>query len=88
MSDLGEPQSPVQIGAAYGENLVRDRAFSYNNISYLDHAPATSHGTYLAGRQDGIENLEDYQAGGYHLSILAIAWAYRSLSRYSQTGSR
>jgi serine/threonine-protein kinase SRPK3 len=65
MSDLREPQSPVQIRAADGEDLVRDGEFP-DDISCLDHAPATSHGTYLAGIQDGVENLEDYQAGGYH----------------------
>jgi hypothetical protein len=32
----------------------------------LDHAPATSHGTYLDGSNEGLEPLEDYQEGGYH----------------------
>ena len=48
-----------------GEDLSRDTEFP-DDISCLDHAPATSHGTYLAGTQDRVENLEDYQAGGYH----------------------
>lgn len=65
MSDLREPQSSAQIRAADGEDLVRDCEFP-DDISCLDHAPATSHGTYLAGTQDRVENLEDYQAGGYH----------------------
>ncbi|KAH8752446.1 hypothetical protein F5882DRAFT_419921 [Hyaloscypha sp. PMI_1271] len=65
MSDLREPQSSAQIRAADGEDLSRDTEFP-DDISCLDHAPATSHGTYLAGTQDRVENLEDYQAGGYH----------------------
>lgn len=32
----------------------------------LEHAPATSHGTYLVGINDGLESLEQYQKGGYH----------------------
>ncbi|KAM0227248.1 hypothetical protein ACHAP5_012214 [Fusarium lateritium] len=32
----------------------------------LDHAPATSQGTYLDGSNEGLEPLEDYQEGGYH----------------------
>ncbi|KAI1052584.1 hypothetical protein LB507_009789 [Fusarium sp. FIESC RH6] len=32
----------------------------------LDHAPATSHGTYLDGSNEGVESLEEYQDGGYH----------------------
>jgi hypothetical protein len=37
--------------------------FSYKD---LDHVPATSPGTYLAGPQDGVGDLEDYQESGYH----------------------
>ena len=29
-----------------------------DDVSYLSHAPATSHGTYLDGNQDGLEDLE------------------------------
>ncbi|KAH8645382.1 kinase-like domain-containing protein [Tricladium varicosporioides] len=65
MPNLGEPRSLVQIKTADSDDLVRDDEFS-DDISCLDHAPATSHGTYLAGTQDDVENLEDYQAGGYH----------------------
>ncbi|KAI6772986.1 hypothetical protein HG530_003944 [Fusarium avenaceum] len=32
----------------------------------LDHASATSHGTYLDGSNEGLEHLEDYKEGGYH----------------------
>lgn len=65
MSDFREPQSPVHIRAADGNDSEHGSEF-LDDISYLDHAPATSHGTYLAGVQDSVENLEDYQAGGYH----------------------
>ena len=58
MADNREPQSPVQVQAADSEFPA--------DTSCLDHAPTTSHGTYLAGIQDGVENLEDYQVGGYH----------------------
>ncbi|KAF4633603.1 hypothetical protein G7Y89_g4511 [Cudoniella acicularis] len=65
MSDNREPQSPAQIRATDDEDLVRDSEFP-DDISCLDHTPATSHGTYLAGIQDGVENIDDYQVGGYH----------------------
>jgi len=65
MSGLREPQSSAQIRTADGEDLSRDTEFP-DDISCLDHAPATSHGTYLAGTQDRVENLEDYQADEYH----------------------
>jgi serine/threonine-protein kinase SRPK3 len=65
MSENIEPQSPVQIRVANGGDLERDNELP-DDISCLDHAPATSHGTYLAGIQDGVENLEDYQTGGDH----------------------
>ncbi|RBR26081.1 uncharacterized protein FIESC28_01109 [Fusarium coffeatum] len=32
----------------------------------LDHAPATSQGTFLDGSNEGVESLEEYQDGGYH----------------------
>lgn len=32
----------------------------------LDHAPATSNGTYLDGINEGLEPLEEYRDGGYH----------------------
>ncbi|KAJ5928335.1 hypothetical protein N7466_007291 [Penicillium verhagenii] len=35
-------------------------------FDFLDHAPATSHGTYLDGVNEGLEPLEDYQPGGFH----------------------
>jgi hypothetical protein len=41
-------------------------SISCASYTSLDHARATSHGTFLAGFQDGVEDLEDYQAGGYH----------------------
>lgn len=66
MSNLRESQSPARdVAADVDEDSLRDHEFA-NDISCLDHAPATSHGIFLAGTQDGVESLEDYQAGGYH----------------------
>jgi len=64
MSNGEYPQYPAENGAFDSE--VSEDEFPYD-ISYLSHAPTTSHGTYLAGNQDGLEDLEDYQIGGYHL---------------------
>lgn len=36
------------------------------SLKILDHAPATSQGTYLKGSNEGLESLEEYQEGGYH----------------------
>ncbi|KAI0535155.1 kinase-like protein [Xylaria digitata] len=44
--------------------LLNDIPFEYHGD--LDHAPATSHGTYLDGINEGLEPLEGYQDGGYH----------------------
>ncbi|KAF4440362.1 hypothetical protein F53441_12310 [Fusarium austroafricanum] len=39
----------------------------FQALKILDHAPATSHGTYLAsGCKEDMESLEEYQEGGYH----------------------
>lgn len=46
------------------EELLDDAEFKYDGD--LDHAPATSHGTYLDGINEGLEPLEAYQDGGYH----------------------
>ena len=40
-----------------------DIAFDYHD---LDHAPATSQGTFLQGSNESLEPLEEYQEGGYH----------------------
>lgn len=41
-----------------------DTSFDYDGD--LDHAPATSLGTYLDGINEGLEPLEEYQDGGFH----------------------
>ncbi|KAF4441446.1 CMGC kinase [Fusarium acutatum] len=43
--------------------LDDDIGFDYRD---LDHAPATSQGTFLKGSKEGVEPLEEYQEGGYH----------------------
>lgn len=44
--------------------LPDDMPFDFEGA--LDHAPATSHGTYLDGINEGLEPLEEYQEGGFH----------------------
>ena len=39
---------------------------SVDSFGTLDHAPATAHGTYLDGINEGLERLGEYQPGGYH----------------------
>lgn len=67
MSQDRESRSPTRAKTSPDQESLLDNRFS-DDTSYkdLDHAPATSYGTYLAGSQDGVENLEDYQVGGYH----------------------
>ena len=73
MSDLRKSQSPVECEASDSEGLMTDddNQFPYHEFC-RDHAPATSHGTYLAGPGEGVENLEDYQIGGYHPIYLGV----------------
>lgn len=56
----------------------------------LDHAPATSHGTYLDGMNDGLEPLEDYTDGGYHPvhlgDCLGVSGRYRVLYKLGHGG--
>ncbi|KPM42154.1 hypothetical protein AK830_g4414 [Neonectria ditissima] len=56
----------------------------------LDHAPATSHGTYLELTPDGLEPLEDYQDGGYHPvhlgDCLGASGRYRVLHKLGYGG--
>ncbi|KAH8589164.1 kinase-like domain-containing protein [Bisporella sp. PMI_857] len=63
MSNGEKSQYPADNGA-FGSGRFEDEF--PDDMSCLSHAPATSHGTYLAGNQDGLEDLEDYQIGGYH----------------------
>lgn len=69
MSDSTEAHSSKRLKVAEDED---SNSFEYeqypDDLSFdgLDYATATSHGTYLAGPQEGVESLEDYQAGGYH----------------------
>lgn len=67
----GEPIStirrrPVQDRSPSHEMGEDDAAGQHTTIKFVDHAPSTSHGTYLAESKDVLEPLEDYQDGGYH----------------------
>jgi serine/threonine-protein kinase SRPK3 len=59
-------QYPIQyestIQDRFGDEFSDDGSFD----GALDHAPPNSHGTFLEGLQDGVEDLEVYEAGGYH----------------------
>jgi serine/threonine-protein kinase SRPK3 len=56
----------------------------------LDHAPATSQGTFLHGSNEGLEPLEDYQEGGYHPihigDVLGPSDSYRIIHRLGHGG--
>lgn len=51
--------SPTHGQHQFDDNI----GFDYHE---LDHAPATSQGTFLKGSKQGVEPLEEYQEGGYH----------------------
>jgi len=56
MSNREKPQYPTENDAFDSEGFEDEFP---DDMSCLSHAPATSHGTYLAGNQDGLEDLED-----------------------------
>ncbi|KAI1047371.1 hypothetical protein LB505_012772 [Fusarium chuoi] len=58
-SEGSRSPSPTQGEDEFDDDI----GFDYHE---LDHAPATSQGTFLKGSKDGVEPLEDYQEGGYH----------------------
>ncbi|KAJ4249142.1 hypothetical protein NW762_012477 [Fusarium torreyae] len=53
-------QSPSFPQNEYRDNLLLDY------VGDLDHAPATSQGTFLDGSNESLEPLEGYREGGYH----------------------
>ncbi|RYP82135.1 hypothetical protein DL769_001740 [Monosporascus sp. CRB-8-3] len=69
MSGKSQPRFPESSHATedvdtIDDELLDDASFEYDGD--LDHAPATSYGTYLDGINEGLEPLEEYQEGGYH----------------------
>ncbi|KAJ6023893.1 hypothetical protein N7540_004690, partial [Penicillium herquei] len=56
----------------------------------LEHAPPTSHGTYLEGVNEGLEPLEDYQSDGFHPvhlgDILGPSQRYRVIHKLGHGG--
>ncbi|EWG48653.1 CMGC protein kinase [Fusarium verticillioides 7600] len=58
-SEGSHSPSPTQGQHQFDDNI----GFDYHE---LDHAPATSQGTFLKGSKEGVEPLEEYQEGGYH----------------------
>lgn len=63
-SELIEPSHAVESAHLVDHELPDDMSIQYEGT--LDHAPTTSHGTYLDGINEGLEPLEEYQQGGYH----------------------
>ncbi|KAF7561484.1 hypothetical protein G7046_g2662 [Stylonectria norvegica] len=63
----------------------------FKPLKLLDHAPASSHGTYINGISDGLESLEYYEEGGYHPvhlgEYLGSARRYRVLHKLGHGGS-
>ncbi|ERS97287.1 serine/threonine protein kinase [Sporothrix schenckii ATCC 58251] len=68
--------------------LPDDASFEYAGV--LDHAPATSHGTYPDGINEGLEPLEEYREGGYHPihlgDTIGVAGRYRVLCKLGHGG--
>lgn len=60
--DVGNTLVSEDIGVS--EGYTDDISINYAGL--LDHAPASSHGTYIHGINEGLESLEEYQEGGYH----------------------
>ncbi|KAI0551985.1 kinase-like protein [Xylaria curta] len=69
------------------DELLSDASFEYKNLA---HAPATSHGTYLDGINEGLERLEEYQDGGYHPvhlgDMLGASGRYRVIHKLGHGG--
>ncbi|KIH90538.1 hypothetical protein SPBR_00574 [Sporothrix brasiliensis 5110] len=78
----------VDDEAGIDTELPDDASFEYAGV--LDHAPATSHGTYLDGINEGLEPLEEYQDGGYHPihlgDTIGVAGRYRVLCKLGHGG--
>lgn len=69
MSSKSQSRFPESTDATEDIDTINDELLDDVSITYdggLDHAPATSHGTYLDGINEGLEPLEEYQDGGYH----------------------
>jgi hypothetical protein len=73
MPNIGEQKPAVENGAI--ESLELEDKF-LDNISYetLEHAPATSQGTYLGGEQDGVMISKTIRRVDITLCTWVIAW--------------
>lgn len=63
------PSSTEFDSAGHDINIADDEIVNYTSFDYdgdLEHARATSQGTYLNGINEGLKPLEEYQDGGYH----------------------
>ncbi|KAM0421243.1 hypothetical protein ACHAPT_010965 [Fusarium lateritium] len=86
---LGGPQVPDRTTALPNPDAATVKLTSGNH-QVLKHAPATSHGTYLDGGNQDVEELENYQKGGYHPTHLGDCFGpsdrYRVLHKLGYGG--
>lgn len=68
MSDKSPSQQPASIPDIEDVEIVDEypNGILFDYDGGVNHAPATTHGTYLDGINEGLEPLEEYQHGGYH----------------------
>ncbi|KAF5683484.1 CMGC kinase [Fusarium circinatum] len=93
-SSHSSPLRRIQIMGSEGsrspsatQEFNEDIGFDYHE---LDHAPATSQGTFLKGSKEGVEPLEEYEEGGYHPvhigDILGPSDRYRVIHKLGHGG--
>jgi len=93
MSRKSQSRFPESTHTTGNVDTINDELLDDASITYdggLDHAPATSHGTYLDGINEGLEPLEEYQDGGYHLihlgDTLGASGRYRVIHKLGHGG--
>ena len=93
MASKSQSVSPESSSVPQGVDIADDELVSDTppfSFKVLDHAPATSHGTYLEGIRDDFEPLEQYQNGGYHPihigDVLGESGRYRVIHKLGHGG--
>lgn len=91
MSSKDQPGLSESSEVTENVNIATDALsdeFGYDG--QLDHAPATSHGTYLDGINESLEPLEEYQEGGFHPihldDMLGTSGRYRVIHKLGHGG--
>lgn len=87
-NDTSQPSSAANDTCAGTSYYADNISFDFDGL--LDHAPTTSHGTYLNGSKEGLEFLEKYEDGGYHPVHLGdcfgLSGCYRVLHKLGHGG--